>query len=104
MTITDDDLKMFRERAKTELDSYGHVERIAWDVVVDALCREVISLRKKSQTLGNSAAMRAALVSAIGTLKKLYAPSKRTAGHIVTCRQKCEAALATISNQKPQED
>ena len=52
---------------------------------------------------GDCAKLRDALVSAIGTLKKLYAPSKRTAGHIVTCRQKCEAALATISNQNIQE-
>lgn len=58
--------------------------------------QEVANLRRR---IGDTARLRGALVSAIGTLKKLYAPSKRTAGRIVTCRQKCEAALAAPARE-----
>ena len=45
MQITDEDLKMFKERSKTELESKGDMSRLAWDVVVCALCDEVARLR-----------------------------------------------------------
>lgn len=45
MTITDNDLALFRSRAKTELRSTGDVGRLAWDDVVEALCGEVAKLR-----------------------------------------------------------
>lgn len=99
MSITDNDLALFRERAKTELKSTGDIGRLAWDDVVEALCKEVARLRSVSKERGEASKLREALVSAIGTLKKLYAPSKRTAGLIVTCRQKCEAALAATEKE-----
>lgn len=48
MQITDKDLQLFRERAMTELQSNGAVGRLAWDVVVNALCNEVEELRKNA--------------------------------------------------------
>lgn len=50
MEITDGDLREFRERARTELRSGCDPSRLAWDNVVDALCREVIRLREKVAT------------------------------------------------------
>lgn len=47
MQITDEDLKMFKSRSRTELESKGNMSRLAWDVVVPALCDEVAELRKK---------------------------------------------------------
>ena len=47
MQITDEDLKMFKSRSRTELESKGDMSRMAWDVVVPALCDEVAELRRK---------------------------------------------------------
>ena len=44
--ITDNDLAMFKKRARTELCSNCDVSRLAWDNVVPALCNEVVALRK----------------------------------------------------------
>ena len=38
---------MFKERSRTELRSNCDVSRLAWDVVVPALCDEVLALRKR---------------------------------------------------------
>lgn len=43
--ISDADLQMFCERAKTELASGCDVSRLRWDDVVEALCNEVADLR-----------------------------------------------------------
>ena len=45
MAITDNDIALFRERAKTELASGCDVSRLRWDDVVEALCNEVVQLR-----------------------------------------------------------
>lgn len=68
-TITDNDLDLFRSRAKTEIKSTGDVSRLAWDDVVDALCKEVARLRSVSRERGNVAKLREAceaLMSEIG--------------------------------------
>ena len=54
--ITENDLALFRERAKTELKSTGDIGRLAWDDVVEALCKEVARLRS-----GDCAKLREAL-------------------------------------------
>ena len=51
MQITDEDLKMFKSRSRTELESKGNMSRLAWDVVVPALCDEVAELRKKLEAV-----------------------------------------------------
>ena len=47
-TITDNDLKMFQERAKTEFASRCDTGGIAWDSVIWDLCNEVRRLRSIS--------------------------------------------------------
>ena len=59
--ITDNDLALFRERAKTELKSTGDIGRLAWDDVVEALCKEVARLRSVSKERGDCAKLREAL-------------------------------------------
>lgn len=61
MPITDNDLALFRERAKTELESTGDIGRLAWDDVVEALCKEVARLRSASKERGDAAKLREAL-------------------------------------------
>jgi hypothetical protein len=51
MAITDEDLYMFKKRAKTELASTGDITRLAWDYIVPLLCSEVKKLRKQIQEL-----------------------------------------------------
>jgi len=53
MQITDEDLKMFKSRSRTELESKGNMSRLAWDVVVPVLCDEVVELRKKLEAVAN---------------------------------------------------
>ena len=60
-TITGNDLALFRERAKTELKSTGDIGRLAWDDVVEALCKEVARLRS-----GDCAKLREALKAIVG--------------------------------------
>ena len=62
-TITDDDLKMFQERAKTEFASRCDTGGIAWDSVIWDLCNEVRKLRSVSKEHGDCAKLREALVS-----------------------------------------
>ena len=45
MKITNQDIRMFRQRAKTELKSGCDCGRLRWDDVVEALCNEVEKLR-----------------------------------------------------------
>ena len=59
--ITENDLALFRERAKTELKSTGDIGRLAWDDVVEALCKEVARLRSASEERGDAAKLREAL-------------------------------------------
>ncbi len=49
--ITDDDLKMFQERAKTEFASRCDTGGIAWDSVIWDLCNEVRRLRKALEAI-----------------------------------------------------
>lgn len=56
--ITENDLALFRERAKTELKSTGDIGRLAWDDVVEALCKEVARLRSVSKERGDAALKR----------------------------------------------
>ena len=65
MEITDGDLREFRERAKTELRSGCDPSRLAWDNVVDALCREVLRLREKVATCPGSSWRRADVANAL---------------------------------------
>ena len=60
-TITDDDLKMFQERAKTEFASRCDTGGIAWDSVIWDLCNEVRRLRSVSKEHGDCAKLREAL-------------------------------------------
>ena len=60
-TITDNDLKMFQERAKTELASGCDIGSIAWDSVIWDLCNEVRRLRGVSKERGNCAKLREVL-------------------------------------------
>lgn len=53
MQITDEDLKMFKSRSRTELESKGDMSRLAWDVVVPALCDEVSELRRKLEAVAS---------------------------------------------------
>lgn len=62
--ITENDLALFRERAKTELKSTGDIGRLAWDDVVEALCKEVARLRSVSKVRGDCAKLREALKQA----------------------------------------
>ena len=50
MQITDEDIKTFKKRSCTELASNGDLSRLAWDVVVPALCNELLETRKKLET------------------------------------------------------
>ena len=65
-TITDDDLKMFQERAKTEFASRCDTGGIAWDSVIWDLCNEVRRLRSasKESERGDCAKLREALAKA----------------------------------------
>lgn len=63
-TITDNDLKMFKERARTELASGCDTGGIAWDSVIWDLCNEVRRLRSVSKESGDAAKLRKALVQA----------------------------------------
>lgn len=58
--ITDADLKMFKSRSRTELESKGDMSRMAWDVVVPALCDEVAELRRKLEAATNDSGFNAA--------------------------------------------
>lgn len=62
-TITDNDLKMFQERAKTEFASRCDTGGIAWDSVIWDLCNEVRRLRSasKESERGDCAKLREAL-------------------------------------------
>jgi len=74
MAITDEDLALFRERARTELKSGCDVTRLAWDAVVPALCDEVTALRRKlADTAALAAADTAQLRSTLTTIKDLAA-------------------------------
>ena len=95
-TITDNDLALFRERAKTELKSTGDIGRLAWDDVVEALCKEVARLRSVSKELGNAAKLR----EAVGYILQ-YADSlacrdhdEHTRHYIDQIRKWAQAALA----------
>lgn len=59
MEITDGDLALFRERARTELKSGCDVTRLAWDAVVPALCDEVTKLRRKLAVAASAGQYRA---------------------------------------------
>lgn len=59
-TITDNDLKMFQERAKTEFASRCDTGGIAWDSVIWDLCNEVRRLRGVSKESGDAAKLREA--------------------------------------------
>lgn len=54
-TITDNDLKMFQERARTEFASRCDTGGIAWDSVIWDLCNEVRRLRSVSNERGDRA-------------------------------------------------
>ena len=93
-TITDNDLKMFQERAKTEFASRCDTGGIAWDSVIWDLCNEVRRLRSVSKERGDCAKLREALDE-----------SRRIASDLGGCRlndywklneivRVCEAALA----------
>lgn len=71
MPITDNDLALFRERAKTELESTGDIGRIAWDYVVDELCKEVARLRSVSKESGDCAKLREAISALRTALKEI---------------------------------
>ena len=60
-TITDNDLKMFQERARTEFASRCDTGGIAWDSVIWDLCNEVRRLRSVSKEHGDCAKLREAL-------------------------------------------
>ena len=60
MQITDEDLKMFKSRSRTELESRGDMSRMAWDVVVPALCDEVAELRRKLEAATDDSGFNAA--------------------------------------------
>lgn len=94
MTITDNVIALFRERAKTELASGCDVSRLRWDDVVEALCKEVTRLRKELAASGDAAKLREALDE-----------SRRIASDLGGCRlndywklneivRVCDAALA----------
>lgn len=86
-TITDNDLALFRERARTELRSTGDIGRLAWDDVVDALCKEVARLRNVSKERGEASKLREALKAA-----KQYLDGYST--NILELCRKVDAALA----------
>ena len=68
-TITDDDLKMFQERAKTEFASRCDTGGIAWDSVIWDLCNEVRRLRSVSTERGDCAKLRKALIDVVKRLE-----------------------------------
>lgn len=59
----------------------------------DAIYREAEKNASKALA-GNSAAIRAAMVEVLATLKSWYAPDNRTAARLIALQKKCEAALA----------
>ena len=67
-TITDNDLKMFQERARTEFASRCDTGGIAWDSVIWDLCNEVRRLRGVSKESGDAAKLREAVVLALSLL------------------------------------
>ena len=71
MPITDNDLALFRSRAKTELKSTGDIGRLAWDDVVVALCKEVARLRSASKKCGDMAKLREALEFCLDFIMRL---------------------------------
>ncbi len=86
-TITDDDLKMFQERAKTEFASRCDTGGIAWDSVIWDLCNEVRRLRSVSTERGDCAKLREALV----TIQNCDIAKEEDC---ITLYRVCEAALA----------
>lgn len=70
-TITDNDLKMFQERSKTELASGCDIGSIAWDSVIWDLCNEVRRLRGVFKERGDCAKLREALEAAVERLIRI---------------------------------
>lgn len=68
-TITDNDLKMFQERAKTEFASRCNVGGIAWDSVIWDLCNEVRRLRSASEERDEYAKLREALDELVANIE-----------------------------------
>lgn len=109
-TITDNDLKMFQERARTEFASRCDTGGVAWDSVIWDLCNEVRKLRSASRERGDCAKLREALENAAKEL--INATEDENFGEDVmylvgcmrTVSQKCRAALAPAMEQKGQEN
>lgn len=95
-TITDDDLKMFQERSKTELASGCDIGSIAWDSVIWDLCNEVRRLRSVSRERGDCAKLREASGNT-AALREALKPVKRYLDgytvNIVELRRTVDAAL-----------
>lgn len=79
-TITDNDLKMFQERARTEFASRCDTGGIAWDSVIWDLCNEVRRLRSAPNERADCAKLREAL-----ELARLYislGPEAESRAHV----------------------
>ena len=93
-TITDNDLALFRERAKTEFRSTGDVGRLAWGDVVEALCKEVSRLRSVSSEGGDVAKLREAVEACLYAFQKTDWTTIGTSRRVVDLIQRCKDALS----------
>jgi hypothetical protein len=93
-TITDNNLALFRERAKTELAETGGIGRIAWDCVVEELCNEVERLRSVSKKCDDAAKLREALSDACYAMFNFLKTQNGGYEEMVNALDKAKAALA----------
>ena len=87
--ISDTDLQMFRERAKTELASGCDVSRLRWDDIVESLCKEVVKLRGAIKDIKDFA-------SDYERQYEILASGERMVHHVINAdivEDKCRAAL-----------
>ena len=88
--ITENDLALFRDRAKTELKSTGDIGRLAWDDVVDALCKEVARLRSVSKERDDAAKLREALNLCVDEMCARCRDLAKARGNPAPCLNGCE--------------